>query len=208
MTHRRFASFSIIALEKLFDEKRLVLPELEAISAELAFRTTTRSTKLKERVLQAIAVFGSIAPPEDDPPWSGYERSLNDAERSLILNAPVIALAKNLNALPLLNQGTHLARASEHTMVPHFRKEIEERGLDFKLSSDAFGLATRLAIFELGNGPVQRWPSFALLFRKMLGQKSVPWLPMLFLAAVSSPDLVSIDIDLAEIIAFRDDHRS
>jgi hypothetical protein len=46
-------------------------------------------------------------PPEDDPPWSGYERSLNDAERSLILNAPIVALPESLSAPPLLNQGTY-----------------------------------------------------------------------------------------------------
>ena len=205
MNGRQFGTFSIEALEKLFDESRKQLNILQSIAAELVqHRKTNRAKKLLERVVQAIAVFGSIEPPEEDEPWSSYERGLSDAERAHILRCPAVQLKPNSNSLPLWEQGADLARVSEHTMVPFVRKIIEERGITLKHSSDAYAMAARLAAFEVRTGAIKNWPSFALLFRKMFGEKAIPWLPMLFMAAVAAPDIERVPVDFEEVLAFRD----
>lgn len=208
MSDRQFAAFSIKALEKLFDESRKQLDILQSIAAELVqHRKTARAKKLLERVVQAVGVFGSLELPEEDEPWSSYERGLSDAERAYILRCPAGLLSDQMSSMSQWEQGMELARVSEHTMVPYIRKAIEEQGINFKHSSDAFGLAVRLACFEIRVGAIQNWPSFALLFRKMLGAKAIPWLPMLFMSAVTAPDIDRFPFDLEQVLAFRDHYR-
>ena len=56
MSQRRFLSYSIEALEMLFDEQRQSTPTLELIEQELRLRRSKRAKKLLERVVQAIGV--------------------------------------------------------------------------------------------------------------------------------------------------------
>ena len=56
MSQRRFLSYSIEALEMLFDEQRQSTPTLELIEQELRVRRSKRAKKLLERVVQAIGV--------------------------------------------------------------------------------------------------------------------------------------------------------
>jgi hypothetical protein len=205
MSERQFANFSIETLEKLFDESRKQLNVLQSIAAELVqHRKTSRAKKLLERVVQAIGIFESIELSEDDEPWSSYERKLTDAERAHILRCPAGQLSSNMASMPLWEQGAELARVSEHILVPHIRKTIEERGIALIHNFEGYGLASRLACFEVRVGPVKSWHSFALLFRKLLGEKAVPWLPMLYLSAIAAPDISPAPNDFDEVLAFRD----
>ena len=183
MSERRFAGFTVEALEKLFDENREVLPTIQSIAAELKFRTTKRAKDLELRVGQAIAVFGSLDAPDEDEPWSTYERGLTDVERAVILASPMSTFSSASGALPLFGEGAVFWRRSEHMLIEAIAGDLEN-GFSVCLdASDSYGLAVRLAQFELANEFVTRWPAFALLFRKMLGEKAVPWLPSLYLGA-------------------------
>jgi len=208
VSDRRFANFSVETLEKLFDESRKQVDVVNSIAAELSsHRTSRRARQLLDRVTQAIAVFGNLEEPEEEEPWSTYERQISDAERAYILRSPVDA--KQIDqALPLWSVGIELARVDEHTLARHVRTVLEQRGSNLMHVSDEFGYAARVACFELRNGHVQSWQGFALLFRKMLGENGVPWIPMLFLAAVAAPDIISFEFDFEEVLRFRDEHRT
>ena len=171
----------------------------------MTHRSTPRAKKLQERVLQALSVFASVPAPPEDPPWSEYERQLTDAERAYILRSPA-GYSLNLEGLALWQQGIELARQSEHMLVPSIIKALEERGILLKLNSDAFGLAARLAAFEIRHKTVESWPAFALLFRKMLGEKVIPWLPALYLAAHGFSDVNREIPDLAAVLDFRNNY--
>ncbi len=205
MSERRFAEFSIAALEKLFDENRKLLPTLHSIAAELKFRKTKRAADLAKRVAQAVAVFDRLAPPEEEEPWSRYERGLSDAERAYILDSPSGLSPGITQGMSLWDEGVRLARSSEHTLVPAVRESLENRGIGFKLNAEGYGLAMRLAAFELRTESVARWPAFALLFRKMLGEKAVPWLPSLYLGAIALEPRMDVSAELEEIFWFRDE---
>ncbi|MFO1033485.1 MAG: hypothetical protein U1E15_05175 [Hyphomicrobiales bacterium] len=203
MSERRFAGFTIEALEKLFDENRKVLPTLESIAAELAYRKTKRAKDLQARVAQAIGVFGSLETPENDEPWSTYERGLTDRERAVILASPMTSFAPNAHG-DLFDDSLAFWRRSEHLLLeivwPAFETDTPQIGAD----TDIYGLVMRMAEFELSRETVSRWPAFALLFRKMLGENALPWLPSLYLGAAALVPGFDIRTDLDELLAFRD----
>ena len=202
---RKFGNFAIEALEKLFDENRLVVAVLVGIAEELTHRSSKRAADLAKRVTQAHAVLDKREPPEDEEPWSSYERSLTDAERALILRSPAFAEPEIYKGIPLWQQSREIARYSEHMLVPAITKSIDELGLALIHNADTYGLALRLAAFELRNEHVTRWPAFALLFRKMLGEKAVPWLPSLYLAAIGLEPNWRNDADFEDVVRFRNE---
>jgi hypothetical protein len=204
MSERRFATFSIDQLEKLFDDSRKQLDVLETLAGELSHRKSKRANDLKQRVVQAMATFGKMPPPIEDELWYSYEQSLTDEERAYILRSPALLDSVSSQNLSLWNQGLEVARQSEHTLVPHVARVIAEGGLGLKVNSDAYGLALRLAAFEIRNKCVTRWPVFALLFRKILGEGIIAWLPSLYLAAHAMEPQSPIREELDEVLAFRD----
>ena len=204
MTARRFAAFSIEQLEKHFDESRKVLSELNSLATELQHRKSKRAQDLSRRVAQVISVFGNLETPEDDFPWSDYERSLTQAERACIVHSPSTTQSHAANQKNLWSQGLELARVGEHMLLPAIRQSIDENGISLAVNAEAFGLAMRLAAFEVRNTRMTRWPAFALLFRKLLGENAIPWLPALWLGALGlQPDL-DIKVDLNDVNSFRE----
>ena len=204
MTERRFANFGIEALEKFFDESRSSKDVLQSIGAELFYRKTGRAAKLLGRVEQAISVCQETdGGGDDDEPWASYERRISDSERACIANSPAI-LSSTVSGASLLETGLDLARQSEHTLVPHVREKLDRLGANFKLNDKVYGTCMRLAAFELRNGNVTSWPAFALLFRKMLGDCVIPWLPSLFLGAVGTAGVPRVKFDLDEVLGFRE----
>ena len=203
MSERRFANFGIEALERFFDESRSSKDVLQSIGAELFYRKTGRAARLLARVEQAISVCQETGGGDDnDEPWASYEQRISDAERACIANSPVTLNGMGSGA-SLLEAGFDLARQSEHTLVPHLRERLDRLGADFKLNDEVYGTCMRLAAFELRNGNVIGWPAFALLFRKMLGDRVIPWLPSLFLGAVGTADMPRVEFDLDEVLGFR-----
>lgn len=204
MSERRFAGFTVEALEKLFDENRKVLPTLESIAAELTFRKTKRAKDLELRVGQAIAVFGSLDSPDEEEPWSTYERGLTAVERAVILASPMSTFSSSSGELSLFGEGMVFWRRSEHVLIEAIAGDLEKGFTSLLDASDTYGLAVRMAQFELANKFVTRWPAFALLFRKMLGEKAVPWLPSLYLGAAAFVPGFDLRPDLDEVLRFRD----
>ena len=114
MSERRFASFGIEALEKLFDESRNSKAVLQSIGAELLHRKTGRAAKLLTRVEQAISVCQETGSGDDDEPWSSYERRISDTERACIPHSPV-TLSSTISRASLLETGIDLdGRANIH----------------------------------------------------------------------------------------------
>ncbi len=204
MSERRLANFGIEALEKLFDESRSSKDVLQSIGAELFYRKTSRAEKLLARVEQAISVCRETGGGGgNDEPWASYERRISDAERACIASSPV-TLSSTVSGASLLETGIDLARRSEHTLVPHVRERLDRLGADFLVNDEVYGTCMRLAAFELRNGNVKSWPAFALLFRKMLGDRVIPWLPSLFLEAVGTAEMPRVELDLEEVLGFRE----
>jgi hypothetical protein len=202
---RQFVNNKIESLEALFDESRHSETILNVLAQELAVRSSKRAKNLHERVVQALAVLDKKPMPEDEEPWSGFERSLSDAERAYILRSPANRLPSAYSGMSLWEQGIEQARVSEHMLVPGIVKSLDEKGRELKVNSDGYGLAMRLAQFEIRNSFVTSWPAFALLFRKMLGPEIVPWLPSLYLGAIMALHGNSAVIDLIDIVSFRDE---
>lgn len=57
-------------------------------------------------------------------------------------------------------------------------------------TSDFYRRAIPLAIFDVLNGPMERFENFELLYLRILGEEARRWLPSLYLAAISSPNLL------------------
>ena len=204
MSERRFANFGIEALEKLFDESRSSKDVLQSIGAELFHRKTNRAAKLLARVEQAISVYQETAGGgSDKEPWASYEHRISGAERACIANSPVTH-SSAVSGTSLLEIGFDLGRKNEHTLVPDVREKLDRLGADLLVNDEAYGTCMRLAAFELRNENVTSWPAFALLFRKMLGDRVVPWLPSLFLGAVGIAGVPKVEFDLEEVLGFRE----
>lgn len=56
-------------------------------------------------------------------------------------------------------------------------------------TSELYRWAMPLAIFDVMNGPMDRFEHFELLYLRILGDEARRWLPSLYLAAISSPSL-------------------
>jgi hypothetical protein len=56
--------------------------------------------------------------------------------------------------------------------------------------SDFYRWAMPLAIYDVMNGPMERFEYFELLYLRILGEESRHWLPSLYLAAIAAPQLL------------------
>lgn len=203
MSERPLFSYSMEALEKLFDESRESRRTLQTIGAELLFRSTGAATQLLARVQQAIAVLPMSADEVEEGIWGEYAKRLANDEKLLIARSPVSLPPDNLQQLALWPQALEMGRYGEHMLVPALRRDLA-RGLQLPANSDSYGLALRIGAFEIRNGAIRSWPGFALFMRKVLGDRIVPWLPSLFLAAIALPDIVEPpEFELREVLDFK-----
>ncbi len=142
-----------------------------------------------------------------DDVWVEYEGRLSERDRACIADSPKTDLKLRFDRSNLWPHALELARHSEHMAVPHIAEKISRMGTKLANNSDAFGEAMRLAAFEIRNNTVGSWPAFALLFRKMLGDGAISWLPALYLGAHGLEATGDIP-DLDDVLEFRNNYCS
>ena len=202
MSERPFFTYSIEALEKLFDSSRGNLATLQTLGAELLFRNSTKAAELLVRVQQAISVLPQHVEETDDV-WTMLAQRLQNDERLLIARSPVLQPPVLGQQSSFWSETLEMSRYEAHMSIPRL-KGLLRQGLNIHHNSEAYGLALKLGGFELRNNGIRGWPGFALLLRKLLGDAITPWLPSLFLAAVALPDLADVpEFDLEEVLSFR-----
>lgn len=135
--------------------------------------------------------------------WAAYEARVSGAEHFAIPQAPMSLRAVEQEewcgalSLDLLRQ-----RFAAHENVSTITHLIAQKGLHIRHNHEAFALALMLAVFELRHGLVCSWRSFALLFRKMLGDDATPWFASLFLGALGQMGGPKPAFELDDVLDF------
>lgn len=114
-----------------------------------------------------------------------------------LLTDPAEGMSGSPNAVVRLEM---LSQALYHTRLGAFFCQGVRYDWEFARS---FGYLVRLAIFEMGTSSSEvGWQTFRALFGHYFGQAVDPYLPSVFLAAVSHPAILSSSVGLAEARRF------
>ena len=82
-----------------------------------------------------------------------------------------------------------LCGADQRKMAAEARKSLPQTHAVWE-TSDFYRCAIPLAIFDVTTGPMGRFEYFELLYLRILGEEGRPWLPSLYLAAITAPHLL------------------
>jgi hypothetical protein len=91
--------------------------------------------------------------------------------------------AEKFTVVELISMSEQAAMASEAW------QKVPKSGAIWE-TSDFYRWAIPLAIYDVLNGPMDRFEHFELLYLRILGEQARTWLPSLYLAAISSPAIL------------------
>jgi hypothetical protein len=207
-----FKNTSTSEISRIIERYPLGRRQLEWAIEALPERTDENAKCTLERARQLLAELPKepLIPHDDKFGFLDvYQSLLSKVEWDYISQSP-LELDSNVGvSIHDPSYTFRISRISEHTMVPYVRKELVTRGTNLIHNSDSYGMALRLAAFELRWTLFLGWHGFALLMFKMLGAEVVPWIASLYLAAYAlerPDDLAGIELD--EVLSFAKDYQS
>lgn len=83
----------------------------------------------------------------------------------------------------------YVSGAEHEKMIFEARRKIPRTSAFWEIS-EFYRFAMPVALFDVVNGPMDRFEHFELLYVRLLGEEARPWLPSLYLAVASSPALI------------------
>ncbi|MCB1440668.1 MAG: hypothetical protein KDJ63_12920 [Nitratireductor sp.] len=131
----------------------------------------------------------------------GHASHLTPVERVLLGRTPTAHAKDREQEVAFLPAGLEDLRFAAH-MDRHRITSLLKRGTDVQVNPEGFGLALKLAAFELSHEGITTWAGFVLIMQKLVGDQILPWLPALYRAAAALPGAKVPAFAAGDIAAF------